>query len=93
MRRAAKVDANQEAIVDALRAAGYSVTSLAAVGNGCPDLLCGVNGRNVLLEVKMPGEKLNSTQKPWHRDWKGKAHVIWSADDALFVMRNYGAMG
>ena len=39
MRRAAKVDATQAAIVTALRAAGCKVLSLAACGKGVPDLL------------------------------------------------------
>ncbi len=39
MRRAAKVDATQAAIVTALRAAGCKVLSLAALGNGAPDLM------------------------------------------------------
>lgn len=92
MRRAAKVDEAHADIVEGLRTAGYSVLSLAAVGKGCPDLLCGVSGRNVLLEIKSRGEKLNSVQKPWHRAWKGRAHVVWSLDDALFVMENYRLM-
>lgn len=65
---------------------------MASVGEGCPDILVGHAGRNVLMEIKLPGKKLNSVQKPWHRDWKGKAHVVWSLDDALFVMENYGLM-
>lgn len=39
MRRAAKVDATQAQIVDALRAAGCKVLSLAAMGGGVADLL------------------------------------------------------
>lgn len=39
MRRAARTDDNQRAIVAALRKVGCEVLSLAAVGNGCPDLL------------------------------------------------------
>ena len=39
MRRAAKIDDNQAVIVKALRKAGCEVMSLAAIGNGCPDLL------------------------------------------------------
>ena len=34
-----RIDANQHAIVKTLRKAGCNVLSLAAVGNGCPDLL------------------------------------------------------
>lgn len=69
MRRAAKVDLTQAAIVDCLRAAGCKVLSLAACGKGVPDLLCYIphlltaeNGIRVipdsfiyLLEVKNPG--------------------------------------
>ena len=54
MRRAAHVDANQPAIVQALLEAGYTVQSLAGVGCGCPDLVVGARRLNVLLEVKNP---------------------------------------
>lgn len=77
MRRAAKVDANHEQVVTALRAAGASVLSLAAVGNGCPDLLVHMPARYhatpdyrmqmwpasyYLLEVK-DGQKVPSARK------------------------------
>lgn len=39
MRRAAKIDHTQTAVVQALRAAGCKVLSLAACGKGVPDLL------------------------------------------------------
>jgi len=87
--RAAKVDANQGDIVEPLLAIGASVQSLARVGNGCPDLLVGWRGHNVVMEVKMPGEKLNAVQKPWHRDWKGRSHVVRSFDEALAVLKAY----
>ena len=47
--RAAKIDANQNEIVDALRKAGCSVQILSSVGKGCPDILVGRGGRNYLL--------------------------------------------
>ena len=48
MRRAARVDANQQAIVEALRAAGAYVFII-----GLPvDLLVGFLGRTMLVEVK-----------------------------------------
>jgi hypothetical protein len=62
MRRAAKVDANQTEIVQALRQIGAVVQSLAAVGNGCPDLLVGYRNRLFLLELK-DGNKPPSAQK------------------------------
>ena len=49
MRRAARTDANHRQIVDALRAVGCKVRSLAALGGGIPDLL--VLGR-MALQIK-----------------------------------------
>ena len=49
-RRAARRDDNEQVIAHALEAAGASVTYLSAPG--CPDLLVGIAGRTVLLEVK-----------------------------------------
>ena len=94
-RRAAKIDKNQPAIVEALRKAGASVQTLAAVGEGCPDLLVGKHGRNWLLEVKDPerGRKeyreketarvLTEDQHKWHFFWQGQVAVVWTAEEAL----------
>lgn len=89
MRRAAKIDANQPAIVQALRAVGASVQSLAAVGKGCPDLLVGFRGSDYLLEVKDGGKppserRLTPSQVEWHGVWQGApVPVVASVDDAL----------
>lgn len=93
-RRAAKVDANQSEIVAALEGVGCTVQSLAAVGNGCPDLLVGVCGFNVLIEVKdgarPRSERLfTPRQKSWHRDWRGTAHIAESSEEALAIVRAY----
>jgi len=88
MRRAAKVDANQSAIVAALRRAGASVQPLHAVGAGCPDLLVGHQGRNLLLEVK-DGAKppsargLTPHQVEWHIIWRGHYAIVESVEQAL----------
>lgn len=92
MRRAAKVDANQGAIVEALRASGCSVQSLASVGKGCPDLLVGIRGRNILMEVK-DGSKVPSAQQltpaqgSWTVSWRGQVAVVRSVKDALAVLK------
>jgi Holliday junction resolvase len=83
MRRAAKIDATQDAIVSALRAAGASVQSLATVGNGCPDLLCAIRGQNVLFECKTGNKEPNELQKRWHIEWRAPVYVVRSPDDAL----------
>jgi Holliday junction resolvase len=93
MRQAAKTDANQGLIVNALRKAGASVQSLAAVGKGCPDLLVGYQGINYLMEVKdgnkVPSaQKLNIEQEHWHSVWIGAVHVVKSENDALKILQD-----
>lgn len=86
MRRAAKVDANQDAIVSALRAAGASVQSLAPIGKGCPDLLAARMGQMWLFEVKRDKAKPNELQTLWHIAWRAPVYVVRSPDDALRVI-------
>jgi hypothetical protein len=88
MRRAARIDANQTQIVSALRSVGASVELLSAVGKGCPDLMVGYRGLNILMEVKdgnkPPSErKLTSDQIVWHSNWKGVVFLVTSVQDAL----------
>jgi hypothetical protein len=88
VRRAAKVDANQREVVAALRGANASVQLLHAVGEGCPDLLVGYKGLNMLLEVKdgskpPSAQKLTPQQEIWHRDWRGHRVVVNSPEAAL----------
>ena len=93
MRRRGRVDENQRAVVEELRAHGVSVHSLAAVGAGVPDLLCGWQGRNWLFEVKNPRQKpsdrrLTPDEREWHAGWRGQVTTVETAAAALAVMRN-----
>ena len=87
MRRAAKVDANHTQVVMALQAAGATVQSLAAVGQGVPDLLVGFQGKTLLMEVK-DGQKppshrrLTEHQITWHGAWRGGPVAIVDGVDA-----------
>ena len=55
MRRAARTDSNQQAIVEALRAIpGCDVISLAPLGRGMPDILVGYRQFNFMVELKNP---------------------------------------
>lgn len=94
-RYAAKVDRNQAEIVAALRAVGATVQPLHTVGAGCPDLLVGFRGRNILIEVKdwkagKADRELNAVQKDWHAGWKGQVAKVEDVDAALAVI---GAIG
>ena len=91
--RAARTDENHTAIVQALLDAGCSVQSLAAVGCGCPDLVVGFAGVNVLLEIKR--EKLSGGVKPgtWEAQskfrefWKGQQCIVRSPEEAMAAVR------
>jgi hypothetical protein len=88
MRRAAKVDANQSEIVEAIRGIGGQVVFLHAVGGGVPDLLCYYAYRSFLLEVK-DGDKVPSARKltedqvKFHDWWLGELHVVCNAQEAV----------
>lgn len=64
---------------------------LHTVGKGCPDLLCGVRGTNLLVEIK-DGQKVPSARKltpdeaAWHQSWRGQVAIIESVDDALALV-------
>ena len=93
MRRAARIDANQQAVVSALRQLGASVECLHRVGNGCPDLLVGFRNRTLLLEVKDGTKppcdrKLTEDQRRWHAAWQGQKAVVASAQEAVAVVLN-----
>jgi hypothetical protein len=92
------VDANQKAIVAALRSAGASVASLHGVGGGVPDLAVGYRGANHLLEVKNPARRTRAglshdasrtrrdtavAQQALRESWRGSVVVVWSVDEAL----------
>jgi Holliday junction resolvase len=76
LRRAARTDENQRAIVKALRKAGATVQSLAAVGDGVPDLLVGIGGKTFLIEVKNEKGTLTPDQIRWHGEWRGAKPVV-----------------
>jgi Holliday junction resolvase len=93
MRRIAAVDANQSALVKALRDAGATVQPLHSVGGGVPDILCGLAGMNLLFEVKdgakKPSDrKLTTAQIEWHEKWRGQVCVVSSVAEALDALSN-----
>lgn len=96
--RRTKRDANHVEIVAALKAAGCTVVDLAATGGGVPDLLVGVRGRNLLLEVKNPNRRrkdgtlmgkgvyhaeVADRQADFRANWTGQAAVVYSVEEAL----------
>lgn len=81
MRYAARVDANQQQVVSALRAAGCYVYVI-----GLPvDLLVGYNGQTFLVEIKDgPKKALTRLQQDFFGNWiGGSLHRINGPEDAL----------
>lgn len=91
MRKTARVDANQQTIVDGLRAIGASVQSLAMVGRGVPDLAVGFRAQNFLLEVKdgakpESARRLTKDETAWHDGWRGQVATVASVEEALHAI-------
>lgn len=94
MRRKPRKDANHSAVVKALEMVGCKVQDLAAVGEGCPDLLIGIPTVRALAFVeikdgdKCPSERrLTEPQKRWHAQWAGyPVHIVESVSDALAIV-------
>lgn len=92
--RAAKIDANQNEIVNALRKTGCTVQILSNVWKGCPDLVVGFSGLNLMMEIKdgakpKSSQKLTVDQVKWHQDWNGAVVVVNSIDQALQAVSDY----
>lgn len=76
-----RTDANQQEIVDALKAIGCSVYLL-----GKPvDLLVGYRSMNFLLEIKNKKgkNKLTDFQKEWIPSWRGQVRIVHTVDEAI----------
>jgi len=83
MRRAARVDANQEQIVSALRAAGAYVWII-----GLPvDLLVGYKGHTFLVEIKDGSKKrLTKLQADFFENWSGSTLARIDSPEAALRM-------
>lgn len=92
MRTRARTDRNHTAIIRVIRQCGCSVLDLSAVGSGCPDLLIGISGRNVLIEIKdgqkpASQRKLTPRQVEFHAEWRGgKVFVVNNISEAVGVI-------
>jgi Holliday junction resolvase len=82
-----RVDANQREVVDALRKFGCTVQCLHMVGKGCPDLLVGYQGMNILIEVKVGDAKQTQAEKEWSETWKGDYSIARTPGHAIEIVR------
>jgi len=91
MRRAARIDANQNEIVQVLRDVGASVAITSMVGSGFPDIVVGFRGRNYLIEIKDGSKppskrKLTPDEQEFFDTWRGKVFVANDVNEALSII-------
>ena len=78
---AKRTDSNQREVVQAFRELGATVRSIHTVGDGVPDLIVGVHGHTLLVEVKdgaKPASKrrLTPAEQKFHDEWRGGELLI-----------------
>lgn len=92
MRRAARVDANQAEIVQALRKLGAAVTAIHMVGKGVSDLLVSYRQKWFVLEVKdgakpPSARELTADEKTWIGEQRAPVYIVTSAHEAVEFIR------
>lgn len=70
----------------AFRGMGCSVESLAAHGKGLADLLVGLQGINLLVEVKSGKGELTDDQRTFIASWRGGYDVVRTIDDVAALV-------
>jgi Holliday junction resolvase len=88
--RAKRVDQNQKDVVKALRDSGAYVFHLHEVGQGCPDLLVGINSQTFLIEVKRDDKaSFTPAQLEFQKTWQGSPVVrINNPQEAIDFVKN-----
>ena len=87
MRRDARTDGNQKAIVEYIRSIGGLVLHLHALKNCC-DILVGFRGVIYLFEIKNGAKKkLTPGEAEFFREWMGyNLHVVAGIEDVNKVL-------
>jgi hypothetical protein len=86
-----KKDANHDELVAVFERMGASVFDTSAVGRGFTDIVIGMAGFNVLVEIK-DGNKtaskkaLGKAQVEFRGAWRGWYEVVESVDDVLALL-------
>jgi len=83
MRRAAKIDANQHEIVQALKQVGWKVKSAASLGRGFPDLVIARGHSVQLVEVKRLKGSLTADQQRFIIRDGWPVRIIRTVEEAL----------
>jgi len=90
---ARRIDTNHREIEAAFRSLGCTVFDTSRVGGGFPDMVVGVTGINLLVEVKdgarPPSERrLNAAEREFHDSWRGQVVVVETVDQAIDLVNS-----
>jgi Holliday junction resolvase len=86
VRRAAKRDETEPAIIAALEAEGWEVSPIS--DEDVPDLLCSRGGEWMVIECKSKGGRLTEGQRRFIRRHKAPVWIVSSAEEAAEVARS-----
>ncbi len=88
----AQTDKNHSSLLKLIRTIPkVTICDLSGTGGGCPDVMLGYMGQNILIEIKRPdvapsASKLNDKQEEWHGKWTGQVAIVRTFDDVLGVL-------
>ena len=90
MRTRARKDDNHQSIIKTFRKLGVSVADTSQLGGGFPDIVVGLRGVNVLVEIKdgkkpPSARKLTPAETAFSESWGGWYAVVENDDDVLRV--------
>lgn len=78
-----RTDKNQAEVVKFLRDKGALVAITSSMGAGFPDLVCSINDKIYLVEIKKDGKaKLTKCEQEFHELWKKHIAIIHSTEQA-----------
>lgn len=88
MRKHGRTDSNHTQVISAMRQMGATVTSLASLGKGVPDILVSYRGGWKLCEIKDGSKppcqrKLTHDESKWINNQKAPVYLIESVQDAI----------
>lgn len=81
-------DANHQELKDVFTALGCSVADTADVGNGFPDLVVGIAGANLLVEVKTISGEHTPDQVRFYGEWRGNHYTVRSPNQVIELVRS-----
>ena len=81
-----RTDHNQAEIIKAFEALGCSVFDLSDDGGGLCDLLVGLVGVNLLVEIKKPKATLTPAQTEFFETWRGHRIIITNLGEVAIIV-------